>query len=263
MSQQTIFRVANRQRPYSQISNDMLRDKRLTYEARGVLGFILSLPPDWQFNMNWLLQQGNLGRDRALKIIKLLTAAGYCVKSRNRNKDGTLSANEFVFTDDPRPLPENQAVADKSTPCNPVDSEPHPGFQGVGTNKEITKKQNKNNLAHPPSTTAASERKQGDELGFDSVSSIKAKIPKFVIVRATELGLPVNDLIAVLAERPRVDNPSACFTALCVNSFTPYLPHDKRKSFEENLRKAIWDGGDALVEIKRQIAARLGRKAAA
>lgn len=124
MSQQTIFRVSNREKPYSQIGNAMIRDHRLSWEARGVMTFILSLPTDWQFNLEWLTRQGNIGRDRARRIIRELTEYGYCVRSRNRNDNGTLKSIEYVFTDDPQPPTEKPSVDENTTDWKPVTGEP-------------------------------------------------------------------------------------------------------------------------------------------
>jgi hypothetical protein len=64
----TIFRVANRHKPYAQLGNGMLRDSRLSFEARGVLAFILSFPSNWHFGLAWLCRDQGIGRDKARRI---------------------------------------------------------------------------------------------------------------------------------------------------------------------------------------------------
>lgn len=81
----TIFRVANRHKPYAQLGNAMLRDSRLSFEARGVLAFILTYPSNWQFGLAWLCRNQGIGRDRARRIIKEHVAVGYCQRGRGRN----------------------------------------------------------------------------------------------------------------------------------------------------------------------------------
>lgn len=97
----TIFRIASKHKPYSQIGNAMIRDKRLSFEARGVLIFILSHPEDWTFSMEWLIRNAELGRDRAYRILKELKACGYCQQSQDRNAKGRVTACEYIFTDEP------------------------------------------------------------------------------------------------------------------------------------------------------------------
>ena len=131
---QTIFRVGYRHKPYSQISNTLIRDKRLTYAERGVLIFVLSQPINWNFNMSWLLGHGGLGRDAAYRALKRYTRFGYCAKRQIRFEGGTMGPLEYIFTDDPLPLPEIQETG----------KSPLPGFTASGV-RDATKKQRKKN----------------------------------------------------------------------------------------------------------------------
>ena|SRR5215831_8332416 len=126
MPDQTIFRVASRHKPYAQLGNGMLRDKRLSLEARGALAFILSFRSNWRFGLAWLCRDQAIGRDRARRIINEHVTAGYCQRGRTRNDDGTLGQYEYVFTDEPEclasPAPENPTVV--TTDWKPVAGEP-------------------------------------------------------------------------------------------------------------------------------------------
>ena len=113
MSARTIFRIAHRNLPFSQIGNDMLRDKRLSIEARGALAMILTYPPDWQFNLKWLCDMACVGRDQGRRILIELEKHGYCRRQQPRKSDGTLGAYELSFTDQAgafsEPVTENQS----------------------------------------------------------------------------------------------------------------------------------------------------------
>lgn len=115
-NQQTIFRVASRQKPYSQLGNEMIRDGRLSWEARGILSFILSYPPDWHFTLHWLCRNTETGRDRAQRMLKELVATGYCHREQTRKEDGTLGPYEYVFSDEPEavaPQPEKPVAVER------------------------------------------------------------------------------------------------------------------------------------------------------
>lgn len=152
-SSQTIFRVASRQKPYSQLGNAMIRDGRLSWEARAVLSFILSFPSDWQFSLGWFCRETNTGRDKARRVVRELAAAGYCARSRTRKNDGTLGPYEYVFTDEPdvadaappqtekasvvhvdEPPPENTTVG------SPVTGQPALAKASVDKERDLTKK---------------------------------------------------------------------------------------------------------------------------
>jgi hypothetical protein len=116
---QTIYRVACRHKPYAQLGNAMIRDNRLSFEARGVLAYILSYPDDWRFSREWLCKRAKLARNRSYKLIAQLIEHGYCQRRQGRKSDGTMEPYEYVFTDEPgsieperQPEPEPDAYAD-------------------------------------------------------------------------------------------------------------------------------------------------------
>lgn len=166
MSTQTIFRVAHRNMPFSQIGNAMLRDKRLSFEARGALAMLLTYPADWQFNVVWLCDQGGIGRDQARRVVKELEDHGYCTRKRARKDDGTLGPYVFTFTDQPgeslTPAPENQAVVETSD-WKPVTGEPAP--ENPPTTNKVSNKQG--HKEHPPTPSKPRGRTGKSELPDD------------------------------------------------------------------------------------------------
>jgi len=128
----TIYRVACRHKPYSQIGNAMLRDTRLSIEARGALAMMLSYPSNWQVTLSWLCQMAGVGRDKARGILAELEEFKYCIRTRLRKKDGQLGSYEYLFTDEPAaiadataPGPENPSV-EATSDWKPVTGQPGP-----------------------------------------------------------------------------------------------------------------------------------------
>jgi hypothetical protein len=204
---QTIFRVASRHKPYAQLGNGMLRDKRLSLEARGALAFILSFPANWQFGLAWLCRDQDIGRDRARRILNEHLAAGYCQRGRSRNPDGTLGPFEYVFTDEPAfltgeapPQPENPSVV-TATDGLPVTGEPA--------------------LGNPTPTKTVSqedkyENKEGSELylpsGTDGTAGQRLPFTADVLKEIGSLGLDVAAIIERYRERTagrHIVDPSA------------------------------------------------------
>jgi hypothetical protein len=145
----TIYRVACRHKPYSQIGNAMLRDTRLSIEARGALAMMLSYPSNWQVTSTWLCQMAGVGRDKARAILGELEQFGYCIRARLRKKDGQLGQVEYLFTDEPAaiadataPGPENPSVEEarpwKPGPGQPGPENPTPSKEGTSPKKVIT-----------------------------------------------------------------------------------------------------------------------------
>lgn len=88
----TIIRIANRNSDkFVMISRRSIQDKRLSWEARGLLAYLLSKPNDWTVIVESLVNESpNARRDRVYRILNELEELGYCVKRNLR--DG----NRFV-----------------------------------------------------------------------------------------------------------------------------------------------------------------------
>ena len=56
-------------------SNEPFNDDRLTWEARGVMGYLLSKPDDWQVRFNDLVKRGPAGDHKVRRGIDLAHVA--------------------------------------------------------------------------------------------------------------------------------------------------------------------------------------------
>lgn len=64
--------------PFAQIANSALRDKRLSFKARGVLALVLSNVGEWEATLNWLTRQSDKdGRYAIQQALNELTELGY------------------------------------------------------------------------------------------------------------------------------------------------------------------------------------------
>lgn len=70
---------------FTRIGNDVLRDERLSFEARGMLCYLRSMPPDWKVMPTQLAKHGKSGRERISRILNELIAAGYIEKTLSRD----------------------------------------------------------------------------------------------------------------------------------------------------------------------------------
>ena len=113
---------------YAVIGNELLRDKRLSFAARGVLTYLLSHAHSWRMQVADLVKQSPAGRDAVYTIIRELKRFGYVRQERTRNSDGTFSWVTTVY-EAPQNSPETPAVttpksrakrAPKPSPKSPV-----------------------------------------------------------------------------------------------------------------------------------------------
>ena len=64
--------------PFAQIANSALRDKRLSFKARGILAMVLSHSGEWAAGRDWIERQSDQdGRDAIQSALAELTEHGY------------------------------------------------------------------------------------------------------------------------------------------------------------------------------------------
>jgi hypothetical protein len=118
---------------YAIVPNAVADDDRLSFEARGMLLYLLAKPNNWQVSIHNLRRAGNIGRDKVYRILNELIGAGYITRRAERNPDGSIAAHEYVVYDDPvpdqLPFPENPEVA-TLLPDNPELGQPLPEKPG-------------------------------------------------------------------------------------------------------------------------------------
>ncbi|QIW22438.1 DnaD domain protein [Bacillus thuringiensis] len=105
-----IFRV-KKDANYSVIHNTPLRDENLSWRAKGLLAYMLSLPDDWTFHANELSQHAKDSEKITASIIKELKAAGYLKRYPVQNPEtGKISHWETVVYEVPTIDTENHSM---------------------------------------------------------------------------------------------------------------------------------------------------------
>ena len=93
----SIVKVRRKQGNYTAISNVLLHDRRLSWEATGMLAFLLSKPDDWQCRPQYLIKQRKAGRDKVRRILKELETCGYMRRYKIRDVRGRFTWMSIVF----------------------------------------------------------------------------------------------------------------------------------------------------------------------
>ncbi len=75
--------------PYEVLPRSTLQDKSIPLDAKGVLVFLLSLPPTWTLSVAWLRDQFDLGELKTARLMKDLERAKYLRRQKIRKEDGT------------------------------------------------------------------------------------------------------------------------------------------------------------------------------
>ena len=62
----------------------VLQDKRISFRARGILGYLLSLPDGWEASAERIAHETTEGRDAVATALKELERAGYLARRAGR-----------------------------------------------------------------------------------------------------------------------------------------------------------------------------------
>ena len=120
---------------YTIMSNHHLRDPKLSYAAKGLLSFMLTLPDKWDYSFGGLVQISKEGKSSIRTLINELKDSKYIKIIQYRNDKGFFQYNYDVYEipfDMPiktanYPTPENRATDYRTSENQPQ----------INTNKEI------------------------------------------------------------------------------------------------------------------------------
>lgn len=92
----SVFKI-EKSRNYTVMSNYHLRDKNLSYKAKGLLSFMLSLPEDWDYFINGLVSISKEGVKAIRNILQELQRYGYLVIEKKQNEVGQFEYEYLIY----------------------------------------------------------------------------------------------------------------------------------------------------------------------
>ena len=164
-----VFRV-ERTNNYTVMSNYHLRDKTISFKAKGLLSMMLSLPENWDYTLAGLARISLEGKDAIRAAVVELEKAGYVQRRQTTDKAGKFGSNEYIIREYPashepppekpssaQPLPENPTTENPSTVSTQTDSPTQINKDPVKKEKSITDSVSTESFPFPsaPSMTPA------------------------------------------------------------------------------------------------------------
>ena len=107
---------------------DTLQDASISYLAQGILTYVLSLPPNWNFSAERIARaRKKEGKDAILKALRELELAGYRRVTTERGEDGRIRTYaDFSYT----PVPEWIEAAKRRAAKKKLQKKPGPKAMG-------------------------------------------------------------------------------------------------------------------------------------
>lgn len=133
---------AERKDPYTHLYNETLRDKRLSFKARGLLAYMLSMADNWKFYTKSIIASSDKdGRDSVLSGLKELEKCGYLKRQSKRNESGKFDSQDWIIVDKPTIPPETDF---------PDTGKPDTDNPQLRTNKDKNYQRKKKTSRHKP-----------------------------------------------------------------------------------------------------------------
>ena len=153
---------------FTVVPNAIFNDDRVSLGAKGLLGYLLSRPGNWDVRHDQLQHKLDIGRKMLSKLLKELEVAGYLERDEEQGRDeyNRFTTLNYVIRD----IPE-QAVADAPATLHP---EPQRD-RDTGNNKEEIKTDSNNPFPKPLSTVQPEPQKayqgQYSQLGAGALAA--------------------------------------------------------------------------------------------
>lgn len=133
----------DKENPYFMMLRATAQNKNLSYEARGLIAYLLSKPDDWEIMIEDLCQE--CGRGRVYRIIKDLLEDNYLERIYHRDEFGKIVYVEYVVHE--QPFIENPQMA------KPKVGKPKKANRTLHNTDEEKKKEDTNLAATPDIVT--------------------------------------------------------------------------------------------------------------
>lgn len=113
------------QKNYTCVSNQVLRDERLSLEAKGFMAVVLSLPDEWEFSVRGMASLCGVTKTVVYRIMAELESSGHIKRTREKGDDGRFLEFKYTFFETPEPLSEKPYIEEPFLE-NPYMEEPLP-----------------------------------------------------------------------------------------------------------------------------------------
>ena len=142
--------TVKKEQNYTIISNDIFKDTRLSFKAKGLLTTMLSCPPNWNYTIEGLSKISKDGKASIRSALAELEEFGYLERKQLRDEKGSFTDLEYVVYEKPKtknPISENPTtdnpISENCTQLNTIKS----NTDKLNTNGLSTDKLNTDNIS--------------------------------------------------------------------------------------------------------------------
>lgn len=131
----------NKRQDFTILPNSALQNASLSWEARGLLAYLLSLPHDWEVHLSDLANRAPSGKDKLSRIVKELGAHGFIVKTHLRAKSGRFKDWIYDVFDESQGLTVGGQTPSSVNPKSASPTAVNPPLKKTHSKKNTTQKE--------------------------------------------------------------------------------------------------------------------------
>lgn len=92
----SVIRIQKKAKNFLILDKTCLHDEQLSWKAKGLHTYLMSLPDDWQVRVKDLVKRSKEGRDALYGALRELMVAGYVTRFQERKENGSFGGSDYV-----------------------------------------------------------------------------------------------------------------------------------------------------------------------
>ena len=144
----TKFIKTKKERNYTVLDNSFIKDVKLSWKAKGVMAYLLSLPEDWTIHLSEIEKHASDGKSALRSAINELKDLGY-LKAEQKRENNRFAEMVYIIIENPAedfPLTDFQQTENLQT--ENLNSE-NQTLQNTNNDKVLIKQSTDNNIPKP------------------------------------------------------------------------------------------------------------------
>ena len=105
-----IVKIQRNQDPFARIDRRLAQDTNLSFAARGLMTYLLSMADNWTIRLDVLRRENGIGRDALRTLFKELQAKGYAELYTEKGGSGQFKGTFWLVREVPISEPERKAA---------------------------------------------------------------------------------------------------------------------------------------------------------
>ena len=174
----TKFIKTKKEKNYTVLDNTFIKDERLSWKAKGLMTYLLSLPDDWTIHFSEIEKHSTDGKSALRTAINELKEYGY-LKAEQKRENNRFAEMVYIIIENPAedfPLTDFQQTENLQTEKQISENQP---LQNTNNNKVLKKQNTNNNIPKHKNGTYQNVllsdkeiEKLNEELGPDKVKAV-------------------------------------------------------------------------------------------